>query len=1284
MSAGRALARGGLLVGGAILVSRVLGFVRIFAITSTTHDPASLDPFFQAFRVPDLIFQLVAAGALSSAVIPMIATLLAADEQARAWRVVSAVTNLMLVALAVLAGGLMVFAPEAVRAITPGFTGERLAQTVELTRIMLLSPILLALGSVATSVLNAGGRFTASVIAPIVYNVAIIGGAVFLAGPFGLAGIAVSVVIGSVFHLAIQLPSLFRDARFRYTPTLARDDPETRQTILLLVPRVIGLGGAQLQLMAATAIGSLLAAGTITAFTVAFTVFQIPIGVIGLPLGIVALPTLSAQVASGAVDEFVDLVGRSFRLMAFVMLPLTFFGIVAAGPIMDVLFGLGRTPPDQLDGYAAVLAAFLVALPSETAIVILARAFYAMRDTRTPVAAALLAVVVSIAISILVAPALGAPGLALGIAIASWFETVALVVLLDRRVPALHVGALVRAIALFAACGALAGATLWAVLAGAHAMITPGPGRLVSVIANALELAVGGLAGGLVYLGLARFLRIPEVPTIVHLLRSALRRDARRSPPRDRGAAARRAGRLGRLRGRERARLVPPAHRLGARQGGQRVDERARRGRGCNADRGAGPPPPAAPAALGVRVRAARPGGHGVDRGVAGRLHGGPAVGTLGRVSHVRIDPEVERDGPLDPGGSLREILARAGWRPAPPIQPPSTRLIDLAAGEDALWSDLRKKWRQYVNKARSNGVTVVELPGDPIGPFYAIYRETAARAGFLIRVEQAYRDVWDAYRPTGDATILFAIDADGTPQAALFLVRNGRRVVEPYGGHDGRRRGPSRQLPAQVGSDPARQGGRRWNLRPVGTRAPGDRPLQDGLRGSRGPLRRGLGPGPERARPADLPHGPASAGSSGRDGGPAWRPPARRAWREPTMALPPTARTSTRREQPGPACVKPSPARSRAGTTGRFARPAGMSSNPWPGASTARGRGGAPITSRSTMGARCWRWGGRGRCSAAGGSTCRRDRSRPMPPPRWSPIVSPRWRTGRARRATTRSSRMRRSPPRPATPRPWPRAGSDRSRRSGLPATASRRRSPPAPTTTRCCAVIATTTRQLIVAAERRGMRIVRHDAAAATGPGPGFEAPVAAERRLEAADEAATAAFERFHGLLARDGRAARIRDRAARGRARLVARRAGGRPPRAPRGALRGRRLPGRRDLLPERRAAHLCPFRRRGRAAARAARRRPACSSGARSSWRPARVAPSWTSAASTWPARDSSPARAMRCTACSSSSDPSAADGSSWPAPTSGSCIRRAHVPEQRSSGPAAACGAWRAVARPGR
>lgn len=155
----------------------------------------------------------------------------------------------------------------------------------------------------------------------------------------------------------------------------------------------------------------------------------------------------------------------------------------------------------------------------------------------------------------------------------------------------------------------------------------------------------------------------------------------------------------------------------------------------------------------------------------------------LGRSSHVRIDPEIEADGPHDIDGSLRAALRGSGWRTAPAIQPSSTRIVDVSIGEDALWDGLRKKWRQYVNKARAGGVTVAEAEGDPIGPFYRIYRETADRAGFLIRTEQAYRDIWEAYRPSGDATMLFASDRDGTPQAALFLIRNGGRVVEPYGG---------------------------------------------------------------------------------------------------------------------------------------------------------------------------------------------------------------------------------------------------------------------------------------------------------------------------------------------------------------------------------------------------------------------------------------------------------------------------------------------------------------------
>jgi peptidoglycan pentaglycine glycine transferase (the first glycine) len=154
-----------------------------------------------------------------------------------------------------------------------------------------------------------------------------------------------------------------------------------------------------------------------------------------------------------------------------------------------------------------------------------------------------------------------------------------------------------------------------------------------------------------------------------------------------------------------------------------------------------------------------------------------------GRVSHLTIDPEIERAADRDEGGAVTDALRRAGWVPAPAIQPASTRVIDLAPDEDALWGDLRKKWRQYVNKARTGGVRVVDAGPERLDEFYAIYEETAARAGFLIRARSAYQDVWDAYGPDGRARLLFAELESGTPVATLFLVRSGTRVVEPYGG---------------------------------------------------------------------------------------------------------------------------------------------------------------------------------------------------------------------------------------------------------------------------------------------------------------------------------------------------------------------------------------------------------------------------------------------------------------------------------------------------------------------
>lgn len=153
------------------------------------------------------------------------------------------------------------------------------------------------------------------------------------------------------------------------------------------------------------------------------------------------------------------------------------------------------------------------------------------------------------------------------------------------------------------------------------------------------------------------------------------------------------------------------------------------------------------------------------------------------RISHLRVEPEIELDGPDDLDGSSRRAFEELGWRPAPEVQPAVTRIVDLAAPQEALWGDLRGKWRQYVNRARSGGIRVEERGRADLPVFHAIMAETSARAGTLIRTEASYRAVWDAFAPAGRVRLLFALDSDATPQAVLFLVRAGSRVVEPYGG---------------------------------------------------------------------------------------------------------------------------------------------------------------------------------------------------------------------------------------------------------------------------------------------------------------------------------------------------------------------------------------------------------------------------------------------------------------------------------------------------------------------
>ena len=387
---------------------------------------------------------------------------------------------------------------------------------------MVLGPIFLALGSVATSLLNAQGRFAAAAVAPIVYNLAIIGAALLLTPTLGVTGLAIGVVAGSLGHLLVQLPAVLR-LGFRYTRRIDLADPQARKALALMAPRAIGLGATQITFVVVTSIASNLGDGAISAFNIAFTLLQIPIGVIGVPLGVVVFPALSREAALGRAEEFAALLSRAVRLLLFVMLPITGIGIVLRREVTELLFGYGRFDAAAIDLTAATLFTFMFGAAAHALIAVLARAFYARQDTRTPVAAGIISVVVNTALSVALAGPMGLPGIGLAIAIGAWLEMSILLVLLRRRLPELSLGPIFLVGIRSLLATVIASAVAFALRGGLALVGDDQPGTIALLVRVVL---VGGVGLG-VYAVLAAALRIPELPSIVGVMADLLRRPRR-------------------------------------------------------------------------------------------------------------------------------------------------------------------------------------------------------------------------------------------------------------------------------------------------------------------------------------------------------------------------------------------------------------------------------------------------------------------------------------------------------------------------------------------------------------------------------------------------------------------------------------------------------------------------------------------------------------------------------------------------------------------------------------
>ncbi|HWO93976.1 MAG TPA: murein biosynthesis integral membrane protein MurJ [Dehalococcoidia bacterium] len=435
----QSIAAAAILVAAGYLLSRVLGVVRTAAIARAFGTESDLAAYWVAFRLPDLIFQLVAGATLASAFIPAFTNVATNEGERAAWRLASSVINLVLLATIAVAILGAILAPVVVPLLAPGLgedTGreaELQDLAVELTRWMLISSVLFSVSGMIMGVLNARRHFLAPALAPAVYNLSIIVAAVALTGPFGVHGLVVGVIAGAALHLAVQLPALVR-AGMRYSPIAEWTDRRVREVFRLMVPRTIGLAAAQANFFITTIFfASFIGDEAISALTYAWLLMTLPLALFGMAIGTAVFPEMAESAARADAERLREMVARALRLILYLTIPASVGLILLGRPIIALLLQRGEFDAADAELTAAALTFFSVGLFAHGAIEILARGFYAISNTSTPMRMALLSMAVNAVLSLAFVGPFEVDGLAVALSVATTIEAALLYVTLRRE-----------------------------------------------------------------------------------------------------------------------------------------------------------------------------------------------------------------------------------------------------------------------------------------------------------------------------------------------------------------------------------------------------------------------------------------------------------------------------------------------------------------------------------------------------------------------------------------------------------------------------------------------------------------------------------------------------------------------------------------------------------------------------------------------------------------------------------------------------------------------------------
>jgi putative peptidoglycan lipid II flippase len=519
----KTLARTAGAVSFATLISRILGLLREMVLAKYFNVFAT-DAFFAAFRIPNLLRDLFAEGALSASFVPTFTDYWQNRGKEEAWRLANILINSLTVVLSGVTLLILFGAKYLVYFLVSGYSEipGKIELTIQLTRIM--SPFLLtvALAAAIMGILNTRGRFFIPAVAPAFFNVASILAGIFLApymprfGQLPITAMAVGSLVGGTAQLYVQIPSLYR-CGYHYERLLEWNHPGLRRIMGLMLPAAFGLAATQINILIDNQLASYLGNGPVSWLNYAFRLMQLPIGIFGVSIATVHLATVSKRIATNDLVGVQSHLADAVKLAAFLNIPATLGLIFLRYPIVQVLYERGRFTPEYTIYTGDALLFYSLGLYAYSLVKIVTPTFYALGDTKTPVRYAAIVIAVKIAVNLALIRQLGFLGLALGTSIASILNTVLLFRALKGKIGGFGDHGVLKALIKITIAGLIMGIAAERI----HHWISPLLGT-TSFMGRAESLALSILAALFVLLITSHFLRIKEATELVRLFRRRL------------------------------------------------------------------------------------------------------------------------------------------------------------------------------------------------------------------------------------------------------------------------------------------------------------------------------------------------------------------------------------------------------------------------------------------------------------------------------------------------------------------------------------------------------------------------------------------------------------------------------------------------------------------------------------------------------------------------------------------------------------------------------------------